>query len=91
MDFDAVKRLDRKYHMPTYNRFNVAIVSGKGSIAVDVAGREYVDFSSGISGKLSGVCGCRMGRCHIKAGFYSSAYIKPLLQPSSGSACGKAL
>ena len=48
MDFDAIKSLDRKYHMPAYNRFNVAIVSGKGSIAVDVAGREYVDFSSGI-------------------------------------------
>lgn len=48
MDFDAIKKLDRKYHMPAYNRFNVAIVSGKGSIAVDVAGREYVDFSSGI-------------------------------------------
>ena len=48
MDFDAIKKLDRKYHMPAYNRFNVAIVSGKGSIVVDVAGREYVDFSSGI-------------------------------------------
>ncbi|HJD22535.1 MAG TPA: aspartate aminotransferase family protein [Firmicutes bacterium] len=34
--------------MPTYSRFPVALESGRGAVAVDTAGKEYVDFGSGI-------------------------------------------
>ena len=34
--------------MPTYKRFDVEIVSGKGAIAIDVSGKEYIDFGAGI-------------------------------------------
>ena len=34
--------------MPTYGRFPVALTSGRGAVAVDADGREYVDFGSGI-------------------------------------------
>ena len=34
--------------MPTYGRFPVALESGRGAVAVDTEGKEYVDFGSGI-------------------------------------------
>ena len=34
--------------MPTYGRFPVALVYGKGAVAVDTEGKEYIDFTSGI-------------------------------------------
>ena len=34
--------------MNTYARFPVEIVRGKGSIAVDVNGKEYIDMGTGI-------------------------------------------
>ncbi len=34
--------------MPTYGRFPVALESGRGAVAVDTQGKEYVDFGSGI-------------------------------------------
>ncbi len=40
--------LDKTYVANTYNRFPVEIVSGKGSVAVDVNGKEYIDMGSGI-------------------------------------------
>ena len=44
----TMMELDRQYVAGTYNRFPVEIVSGKGSIAVDVNGKEYIDMGSGI-------------------------------------------
>ena len=41
--------LDSKYIAPTYRRFPVEIVSGKGAIAYDVNGKKYVDMGSGIA------------------------------------------
>ena len=43
-----LQELDQKYVANTYARFPVEIVSGKGSIAVDVNGKEYIDMGSGI-------------------------------------------
>ena len=43
-----VKELDRAYIAPTYNRFPVEIVSGKGSVVKDETGKEYIDMGSGI-------------------------------------------
>ncbi len=48
MTFDEVRNADQSHIMATYNRFPVAIASGHGAVAVDVNGREYVDFTSGI-------------------------------------------
>ncbi len=39
---------DKKYVANTYSRFPLQIVSGKGAIAVDVDGKEYIDLGTGI-------------------------------------------
>ena len=41
--------LDSKYIAPTYRRFPVEIVSGKGATAYDVNGKKYIDMGSGIA------------------------------------------
>ena len=43
-----ITELDKQYIAGTYNRFPVSIVSGKGSVAVDEDGKEYIDMGSGI-------------------------------------------
>ena len=43
-----IKTLDKEYVANTYNRFNVEIVSGKGSYVYDENGKEYIDMGSGI-------------------------------------------
>ena len=40
--------LDKEYVAGTYNRFPVAIVSGKGSLLTDDTGKEYIDMGTGI-------------------------------------------
>ena len=40
---------DNKYVANTYKRFPIDIVSGKGAIAVDGNGKEYIDLASGIA------------------------------------------
>ena len=42
-------QLDRTYVAGTYKRFPVEIVSGKGSLVRDAAGKEYIDMGSGIA------------------------------------------
>ncbi len=41
--------LDKAYVAPTYARFPINIVGGKGSIAWDENGKEYIDMGSGIA------------------------------------------
>lgn len=43
------KTLDAQYIAHTYNRFPVEIVAGKGSLAWDENGKEYIDLGSGIA------------------------------------------
>lgn len=43
-----LKQLDKQYVANTYARFPVEIMSGKGSIAVDDTGKEYIDLGTGI-------------------------------------------
>ena len=43
-----LQELDNQYVANTYARFPVEIVSGKGSIAKDADGKEYIDMGSGI-------------------------------------------
>lgn len=40
--------MDREYVAGTYGRFPVALVQGKGSIAKDPEGKDYIDMGSGI-------------------------------------------
>lgn len=50
-----IKDLDDKYVAGTYNRFPLEIVSGKGSVLVDVNGKEYIDLGSGIGVTAFGI------------------------------------
>ena len=43
-----IKELDNQYVAPTYNRFDVELVSGKGSLFLDTKGKSYIDLTSGI-------------------------------------------
>ena len=47
--------LDQSYIAPTYRRFPVEIVSGKGALVQDVNGKEYIDMGSGIAVTSFGV------------------------------------
>ena len=44
-----IKETDQKYVMGTYGRYDLELVSGKGSTFKDVNGKEYIDFGSGIA------------------------------------------
>ncbi|MBR0087630.1 MAG: acetylornithine/succinylornithine family transaminase [Lachnospiraceae bacterium] len=50
-----IKEKDKAYIAPTYNRFPVEIVSGKGSLVQDETGKEYIDLTSGIAVTSFGV------------------------------------
>ena len=56
MNFEEVKRQEQENLMPTYGRFPVALVYGKGAVAVDTEGKEYIDFTSGIGVNSLGYC-----------------------------------
>lgn len=56
MNFEEVKNQEHDNLMPTYGRFPVALVSGKGAVAVDTEGKEYIDFTSGIGVNSLGYC-----------------------------------
>lgn len=43
-----IQKKDQQYIANTYKRFPVSLVEGKGAIARDPEGREYIDFTSGI-------------------------------------------
>ena len=43
-----IQATDKQYVLNTYARFPVEIVKGKGSIAVDSNGKEYIDMGTGI-------------------------------------------
>lgn len=47
---------DKTYVAHTYNRFPVAVQSGRGATAKDFAGKEYIDFGSGIGANALGFC-----------------------------------
>ncbi len=49
------KQIDKQYVANTYARFDVEIVSGKGSVVYDSEGREYIDLATGIAVNTFGV------------------------------------
>ena len=50
-----IKETDKKYIAGTYGRFNLALVRGKGSLAYDENGREYIDLGTGIAVNAFGI------------------------------------
>jgi acetylornithine/N-succinyldiaminopimelate aminotransferase len=56
MTFEEIRRQEQRSMMPVFSRFPVALVSGKGATAVDVNGKEYVDFTAGIGVNSLGYC-----------------------------------
>ena len=51
-----LKENDKKYIAGTYGRFNLALVRGKGSLAYDENGKEYIDLGTGIAVNSFGIC-----------------------------------
>jgi len=51
-----IKSVDKKHVVGTYNRYDVAIVSGSGARCTDDCGREYIDLGSGIGVNSLGYC-----------------------------------
>lgn len=56
MDFERIKSLDEQYIMPTYARYDVALLRGSGSVVWDVDDKQYIDFGSGIGVNSLGYC-----------------------------------
>ena len=56
MNLMSITSIDKEYVAGTYGRFPVEIVSGKGSILKDSAGKEYIDMGSGIGVTAFGNC-----------------------------------
>ena len=50
-----LKTIDKEYIANTYARFPVELVSGKGSLVYDEAGKEYIDMGSGIGVTAFGI------------------------------------
>ena len=50
-----LEKLDKKYIAPTYNRFPVDILNGKGSVVFDRQGKRYIDMGSGIGVTAFGI------------------------------------
>ncbi len=51
----SIKQIDNTYVANTYKRFPIEIVSGKGSLVYDEAGKRYIDMGSGIAVNAFGI------------------------------------
>ncbi len=56
MSFSDIQKKEAASLMPTYGRFPVALVKGKGAVAEDCEGKQYIDFTSGIGVNCLGYC-----------------------------------
>ena len=57
MTHEELKNLDSRYVMHTYGRYDVDIDHGKGATLWDLAGKAYIDFTSGIGVSAIGASG----------------------------------
>ena len=55
-DYKNTKANDKEYVANTYARFDIQLVSGKGSRVFDDAGKEYIDLGTGIAVNTFGFC-----------------------------------
>ena len=85
MNSEELQALDQQYVMQTYGRFPAALDHGKGATLWDVAGKEYIDFASGIGVNSVGYGNeawqaaireqaAKLG--HVSNLFYSAPYIQ---------------
>ncbi len=51
----TVKNIDKQYVLNTYNRFDLHLVEGKGSVVKDENGKEYIDLTTGIGVTAFGI------------------------------------
>lgn len=51
----TIKSIDKQYVLNTYNRFDLHLVEGKGSIVKDENGKEYIDLTTGIGVTAFGI------------------------------------
>ena len=51
----TTKSIDKQYVLNTYNRFDLELVSGKGSLVYDENGKEYIDLTTGIGVTAFGI------------------------------------
>ncbi len=51
----TVKNIDKQYVLNTYNRFDLHLVEGKGSVIKDENGKEYIDLTTGIGVTAFGI------------------------------------
>ena len=51
----SITAIDKEYVAGTYGRFPLELVSGKGSVVKDSAGKEYIDLGSGIGVTAFGI------------------------------------
>ncbi len=51
-----IKAIDRQYIANTYNRFDLQLSHGKGSIVYDENGKKYIDLATGIAVNTFGYC-----------------------------------
>ena len=97
MTFEEIKALDSRYVMQTYGRHPVAIDHGKGATVWDTAGKEYVDFTSGIGVSSLGYANEIWARAiydqamklgHMSNLFYTEPYARlaSKLAPAAGMA-----
>ncbi len=56
MDHEMLKEKDRSYIVNTYARFDACLKKGSGATCVDVDGKSYIDFGSGIGVNSLGYC-----------------------------------
>ncbi len=56
MSFESVRDREKSCLAQTYGRYQVALDSGRGARCVDVEGKSYVDFTSGIGVNALGYC-----------------------------------
>ena len=52
----SIISIDKEYVAPTYGRFPVELVSGKGCLLQGADGKEYIDMTSGIGVNAFGIC-----------------------------------
>ncbi len=51
----TTKSIDKQYVLNTYNRFDLELVKGKGSLIYDESGKEYIDLTTGIGVTAFGI------------------------------------
>ena len=85
MNHQELVALDHQYTMQTYGRFDVDIDHGSGATLYDLAGKEYIDFTSGIGVCSVGYANPKWAKAisdqamklgHISNLFYSQPYAR---------------